>query len=526
MQLKTLFAVACLAGCARAETRLPSEARPDVSESAALTPPAAAEARTLKRASQRLVCDGLTETLEIDAYVTRGTPALESYAKEVEILLGLYQSGACQSGAVTSKVRTRLIEVNTDQLRAKADAEGIGTEAFEEGDRTKATVVRGHWGFVLKYRSERAAMTLHPGNHRGLELWLSSKMRELRNLAEKQEVTIGVVTGKQELQLSETRSFGPASTRVSLEGMVTSSFPFYRLQPVDLQGGSAAVPADLRGLIVTQPGEPYTDAELRRIDEFVVSGGKALAVYVSAASPKQGRAVMDATLDTMGVERLLAGYGIKLSNDLVLDFGRAASVADLSTRTPYPAAAVLGGSSPTSDGSQLDASFPPFYRLPRLAFPFPSSLVLEPSRQPNATLRAVARTSNESIAISPGTINLTPPMVWPAEGARASRVISASVEGLLRSAFATDSAAPTSKQPSRVLVVASSQFLANPFARANNAILPPQLELMAPKEGPLEAPVRAYASDHGQGIVLSFKNTLDWLHLEDDWAELSATVAE
>jgi hypothetical protein len=507
---------------------LASEARPDVSESAALTPPAAAEARTLKRASQRLVCDGLTEPLELDAYVTRGTPALESYAKEVELLLDLYQSGACQSGAVKSKVRTRLIEVNTDQLRAKADAEGIGTETFEEGDRTKATVVRGHWGFVLKYRSERAAMTMHPGNYRGLELWLSSKMRELRNLAEKQEVTIGVVTGKQELQLSETRSFGPASMRVSLEGMVTSSFPFYRLQPVDLQGGSAAVPANLRGLIVTQPGEPYTDAELRRIDEFVVSGGKALALYVSAASPKQGRAAMDATLDTMGVERLLAGYGIKLSNDLVLDFGRAASVADLSsgTRTPYPAAAVLGGSSLTSDGSQLDASFPPFYRLPRLSFPFPSSLVLEPSRQPNATLRAVARTSNESIAISPSTINLTPPMVWPAEGARASHVISASVEGLLRSAFATDGAVPTSKQPSRVLVVASSQFLANPFARASHAILPPQLEMMVPNEGPLAATVRTYASDHGQGIVLSFKNTLDWLHLEDDWAELSATVAE
>ena len=117
--------------------------------------------------------------------------------------------------------------------------------------------------------------------------------------------------------------------------------------------------------------------------------------------------------------------------------------------------------------------------------------------------------------------------MWPAEGARASRVISASVEGLLRSAFATDGAVPTSKQPSRVLVVASSQFLANPFARASNAILPPQLEMMATgQEGPLEAPVRAYASDHGQGIVLSFKNTLDWLQLEDDWAELSATVAE
>jgi hypothetical protein len=68
--------------------------------------------------------------------------------------------------------------------------------------------------------------------------------------------------------------------------------------------------------------------------------------------------------------------------------------------------------------------------------------------------------------------------------------------------------------PSRVFVLASSQFLANPMARAGNPPpQPPQMAGMAspPGDDDLMLLANPYATNFLTRTILSFKNTLDWM---------------
>ena len=69
-----------------------------------------------------------------------------------------------------------------------------------------------------------------------------------------------------------------------------------------------------------------------------------------------------------------------------------------------------------------------------------------------------------------------------------------------------------------MLVVASSQFLANPLARAGNAVDPASRTPPMPSAGDEQLLMVAgpYAQQHATSTILVFKNTLDWLSFEDD----------
>lgn len=123
----------------------------------------------------------------------------------------------------------------------------------------------------------------------------------------------------------------------------------------------------------------------------------------------------------------------------------------------------------------LDETFPGFFRMEEVVFPFPSTLVPHPDRQPGASLRVVARTSPKATAVTSATVDLKPKRTLVPQGEEAQRATAIAVEGKIRSAFAgrPDPAIPApaeSAGKSRLLVVASSQFLANPWARAGNLI--------------------------------------------------------
>src|SRR5690606_39858781 len=99
---------------------------------------------------------------------------------------------------------------------------------------------------------------------------------------------IGVVTGKDELKLSDTNLIakqGGGQGAPSIQAILERSFPFYKIEEVELKE-DAAIDAELDGLIVTQPRKDFTDRELQRIDEFLMRGGKSLAVFASAVNLK------------------------------------------------------------------------------------------------------------------------------------------------------------------------------------------------------------------------------------------------
>jgi ABC-type uncharacterized transport system len=412
-----------------------------------------------------------------------------------------------------------VIEVKDEATRAHAKELGLVEQPFAEAGDGGVSLVQGFMGLAFSYGAEKDSIKfLPPPNTGGLEFWIDNKVRELRAKAEGRSYRLGVLTGHGAIAPTEPNLVSRYTGTISIQGIITQNFPFYAFHDVDLSGGSDPIDPGLDGLLVTQPPSDLTDAELARIDEFVLRG-KSVAFFVGAANVRRGDASMHAALSTHGLERLLAGYGIELGRDLVVDLDPKASVSIVvSTTTGVSHMALAFVPVVSGDDRRLDTSFPVFFRLEEVAFPLASSVVLHPERQPEARLRSLAHTSPRAVRVTGDDVDLHPLHPWRPTGAEGPVVPAAAEDGTLHGAFD-----PSRKATghARVLVVASSQFLANPLARAGNAVasdpnVPPVggddtlLQLAGP-----------YAQQEVTSTILVFKNTLDWLSFEDDFVDCS-----
>jgi hypothetical protein len=174
---------------------------------------------------------------------------------------------------------------------------------------------------------------------------------------------------------------------------------------------------------------------------------------------------------------------------------------------------------------ELDDQSAVFFRLAEVAFPFASSLEVDAAKQPAGKFRVLARTSSSSSTASDAAPALSPLSRPPPQHAASSgpAIVALSVEGRLTSAFGTGVSIGTS----RVLVVASSQFLANPFARAGNAPAASAMQglgLVIGGDEQLLQLAGPYAQTQLTSTILVFKNTLDWLAMDDDLATCTLPV--
>src|SRR3954463_11262865 len=277
------------------------------------------ERYTLSAGSGRLI-RSLNSPVQIDAYVKTGLPQLDAFVKDLTDLLKEYER------AGGGKFKFTIIEPNTDELRAQAKEAGLTETPFGEANQTgedQASITQGYMGLVLKYGSEKAVIP-QIMQAEGLEFWITNKIREIRDKAENIKHRIGVVTGKDEFKLTDANLVpkqGKQGAGPSMQGIIEQAFPFYKIEEVDLKGGENAIDKDLVGLIITEPQKDYDEKELRRIDEFLMLGGKSLVVYASAVNLKASDASMSATLNTHNIDKLLDGYGIHMNKDAVFDHG-------------------------------------------------------------------------------------------------------------------------------------------------------------------------------------------------------------
>jgi ABC-type uncharacterized transport system involved in gliding motility auxiliary subunit len=258
-------------------------------------------------------------------------------------------------------------------------------------------------------------------------------------------------------------------------------------------------------MLVTQPGRDLTEQELRLLDDFLMRGQKTLIVIAGAANVAQGDSGMNVELDAHGIEQLLDRYGIEMKQDLVFDWQNAVKLtAERGSASSVSVAAIpVAQHDPKAppEKQQLDAGFAGFFQLEELAFPLASSLVLHAERQPQATLRAVARTSGETTSVSGARVSARPGAAAAPAGERSQRTIAAVVEGTLKSAY-------TERQAqARVLVIAAPAFVTNPFARTSNSRENSGLLTADPV---MRDWAQGYAQRHLTSVILSVKNLLDW----------------
>ncbi len=466
----------------------------------------------LHLASVRLISE-LRSPLWLDLYVSRNVKEIEAVARDAESLLRGYER------AGKGRVKLAVHEVGQDTAEEAAREAGMLAAM-----RPQPLEQLGFLGLTLRYADQRTLIPLFPlDGSSGFEFWITNKIREMRDLGEHRQHRIGVMTGKAELKLSDPVLAPRGGKDPTLANIMKQAFPFYALVPVDLQGGKAAIDAGLDGLIITQPGQDYELAELQRIDQFLLLGNKSVAVFASAVNLPPGSPQMRATLDTHGLEKLLRGYGVELDSNVLWDHGSSFKVQVLKddgerATFRYPPIPIVSNESSTPTKGPLDSSAVPFFRLDTLAFPYASSLRLTPDKQPaDVKLRGIARSSDDTTSTQASPVDLRPAPSYP-RGEMRSHLLAVTVQGRLCSAFplplGDGKLGPVSPAPSRLLVIASSTYLANPFVYADNATTPD------PMVGGLAQP---YLSNLTPTII-SLKNTLDWMLADDDFVELSATI--
>lgn len=493
---------------------------------------------TLSEGSGRLVSN-LNEPVHVEAYVKTGLAQLDAFVRDLTDLLKEYER---VSGG---KFKYTIIEPDTDELREKAREAGLQEQPFGEASATgddQASVTQGFMGLVFKYGSEKGVIpALHPARGEGLEFWITNKIREIRDKNDDIKHRIGVVTGKDELKLDDTnlvaRQGGGGAP--SLKQIIQQAFPFYTIEEVDLKEGNEPIDTGFVGLIITQPRKAYTEKELRRVDEFMMQGGKSLAVFASAVTMKPNDASMSAELDLHGLDQLLTGYGIEMKKDAVFDHGAQFRIPVMTQMggmgwIRHPGIAhVVNDPRFEEDEKLLDTSFPGFFRMDEMMVPFPSSLVLHRDKQPeDVELKVTARTTPAANATSDGPVDMKLRDQWEPKPPFEQRIIGAVAEGKLKSAFAgkpdesikTPERAP---EPSRVFVLASSQFLTNPFAYSGNGPeLGGQFQMMGGIGGDQQLQMIAgpYAQKYLTATILSLKNTLDWMSGDTDLIAASAKI--
>ncbi|APS00971.1 hypothetical protein BCY86_08500 [Pajaroellobacter abortibovis] len=493
-----------------------------------------AERFTLSKGSGSLL-RSMKQTLQVDAYVTRGLPKLDAFVRDLRDLLQEYKD------AGQEKFDYQIIDSKDEEQKRIAKEAGLIEQPFGEAsetDQQAAAVTQGFMGLVFKYGADKDKIPfLPPDRTEGLEFWITNKIREVRDRGDQIKHKIGVLTGHDEIKLSENNLVPSNMGRFSMQQVIQQNFPFYTLEDVDLKDGDVEIDAGFDGLLITQPSKDLNEKELRRIDQFLLKG-KALALFVSAVEVKAGDAIMQAQLNLHKLDQLMNGYGIEIGKDVILDFGRSFRVNMLtqggiaSARFPQfldvqDDARFLGNE------QLLDVSFPGFFRIPELVVPFASSIVLHPEKQPElTTAKIIARSTPRSVRVQDERVDLRPFQQWRPKGEWAQYGIAAQVEGTIHTAFPSGDkqgieTPEKSSAPARIFILASSQFLANPFARAGNGPDMPQVGMM-PFGGGGDEQLQQLAGPYAQqaltGTILAFKNTLDWLSGDMDLLAVSAKI--
>lgn len=493
---------------------------------------------TLSRGSSDLV-KGLKRPITVKAYVTTGLAKLDAFVRDLDDLMREYERS---SGG---KFVYQKVNAKTEDEKQQAKDYGLRELTIgdqNEGGDDQVSLAQGYMGLVFLYGDEKDVIpVLSPDNVVGLEFWISNKIREIRDKADDNHRKIGVITGHDEIKLTDA-NLVPSEGRggPSMQSVISQAFPFYKFEDIDLKGGDTEIDAGVDALVITQPGKDYTEKELRRIDQFLMRGNKGLVVYASAVNMKASDPKFAASLSTHGLEKLTTGYGIELKKDALFDWARSVRIPVPTQtggmgwiRAPAIVQAQPGGGL-DEEHQMLDQAFAGFFRIDELSFPFPSTLVLQKDKQPGATLKAVARTTPAAWAEVSDNVEVGIKADWKPKPPFDQRIIAAYAEGKLKSAFGGGNTegieipAETKEGTSRILVVSSSQFLANPFARQGNGQqMEGQMAMMMPSIGgdkTLQAISQPYAQKYLTATILAFKNTLDWLTGDQELVAASAKI--
>ena len=440
---------------------------------------------SLSEGSERLAA-GLSDRVEVTAYFTENLPPpFNATERQVRDLLSEY------AAASDGQIIVRFVNPDDEAKQQAAMADGVQPVAHQKIEEDQVAVVEGYRGLVLRHLDQSRTIPVIQDTT-GLEYILTSSIKELVG----ERTPIGIVGGHASPNLTQGLT--------SLQSVLS----LYDAREVD---ASQEIDTGLAALLIVGPQEPFTDDELRRIDQYVMRGGSlgvfggAFAVDLAGQTGPSARTV-DSRLD-----ELLRGWGVELGDEIVADAqcSRAPMRGPLGLQVlvPYPPIPVL-----QLDDAQLE--HPVMFRLASPMLPFVAPL--EVGEAPDGvSLTVLARSSEDSWTMPGPTVSLEPrnPREWQIGANAGPFDLMVAIEGKLPSAYSAPineeapsaiQAPPFAESDVRVLVAGTSTFL-------EDAFMPPR-----PPQGEVQM---------NAALALAL-NAVDWLAADSDLIAIRAKTIE
>lgn len=446
---------------------------------------------SLSEASKETVRE-LDETLEIVGYFSEELPAqfasTESYVRDI---LSEYE-------AASSKVRVRFVNPETDEEKEQAQEDGVPLAAWPDISSDRRGTVQGFAGLAFHYLGEtRSIPTVE--SVEGLEYTITMKIKELIGA----ETVVGVVSGHGSPALSAPPQQMPGQPpAASLRYLRAALPPYYSLREVDL---SSDISDDLDALLIIAPTEAFSEDELRRLNDFVMSG-KSLGIFGAGAQVElQGQLGPTVGTEDMGLNGLLSQWGVELQGDLVLDCFYDCGRVPVQQQTPFGTLQVPSPypPMPTIPFSEENETHPAIYRLSSDQLPFVSSLEVG-SAPDGVTATVLGESSQHSWRESAPNITPRVQEQWRPTGDSGPFSVLVALEGTFPSAF-SDASASESPDTARVLISGSADYFM--FRPALTSQFPPPEQL-----NPQQL----------QRIFALALNNIDWLAAESELVALRA----
>lgn len=390
---------------------------------------------TLSKASET-IAESLDDPVSVTAYFSADLPPQLAQVED-EFRNFLEEFRAHSDG----NMEYEFVNPNEDEAsEQKAQQAGIQPVMLDVRERDQVSQKRAYFGAVFRYQDKKEVVSVvQPGA--GLEYTIASTIQKM---TVDKKPKIGLVQGHGEPGRQEV---------IQLMNELEQRYQVETVNGLD----TTSVPADIEALAVIAPEQSLTDNELQAIDQYIMSGGK--AVFAINSVQTQVQYGVASPLNT-GIDRLLTAYGISVQPDLIRD--AQASTIQMQQQQggftfinqvqyPFIPQVTNFGNHPVSEG------------LEAVVFQFASSLDtagVDSSQQ----LTVLASSSGEA-GIARGPFNLSPDQNWNRRDFTDANIpLGAAIEGVFNSAFANVDSVDVPLEKSRatsIVVFGDGDFVIN-----------------------------------------------------------------
>ena len=333
------------------------------------------------------------------------------------------------------------VDPNKDQKTEQtAQHAGIQPVLVNVRQRDQVSQKRAYLGAVFQYEGKSQVVpVIQPGD--GLEYTIASTIKKL---TETKKPKIGLLQGNGEPTEQEMPQ---------LMQELQDRYKIEKISNIDTTG----IPADINVLMIIAPSRPFTQNQLKSIDQYIMAGGRTIfAINKVQANIQRGYARPENT----GIDALLRTYHLPVKTDLVRDLN--ASTIGVSQeqsgfqfvrqiRYPYIPVISTFGNNPISKG------------LESVVFQFISSV---DTTQADSTqkITILASSSNKS-GVASNFMPISPFQNWKRSDFPDSHIpVAAMISGVFKSYFAGNDSVKVRLKKSvktSIIVIGDGNFVQN-----------------------------------------------------------------